>query len=277
MRSTFALLLATLPFLSCSSGPPAPKTGTPPYYWQAALETYNAGDYRKAVEHLGKILRSDNEFAARARPLHLVLLSGQLRGYAELADRFEDGARATKGPQGPLRKHTYDLRGLAHSLAIELSDSYAAFQKASPSGDVSVEFPYPARGGIGSPPQLLRIAEGQTLPVHDIDTLQTTMVQRGVVQEVASAVGAPGDIAKAQEILKTIPAAVPRATFQLAMAKGLYEAARLYGPLKRSETPRQEFLCNQALKALEGTDKDKAKELRGKIEKDLKEIKARKG
>ncbi|MFN7920575.1 MAG: hypothetical protein U0Q16_10795 [Bryobacteraceae bacterium] len=274
MRYPTSLFLVLL--FSCASGPPPPKTGTPPYYWQSAMETYAKADYQKTLEHLSKIVGSDNEFTARAQPLRLILSSGLLRGYAELADRFEDGARAAKGAQGPFRKRAYDCRGFAHTLGIQLSEVWQQYQKSNPSGDVTINFPYPARGGLIVPPQITRIAEGQTLPDHDIETAETTMLQRAVLQEVASAVGAPGDAPKAQEILKGAPVQTPRAAFNLAMAKVFHDAAMMYVASKRSEPARQEFLADQGLKALEGVDKAKAKEIREKLEKVLRDAKARK-
>lgn len=273
MRSVTTLTLLVL--AGCATGPAPPKTGTPPYYWQSAMETYAKGDYQKTLEHLGKI-GAANEFSARTEPLRLVLMSGLMRGYAELADRFEDGARTTKGAQGPFRKRTYDYRGTAHSLAIQLSDAWTQYQTGNPSGAVTMNFPYPSRGAMNLPPQISRIAEGQTLPDHDVETLTATMLQRGVLQEVASALGSPGDAPKAQEALKAGSVEVPRPAFNLAMAKVLNDAALMYVASKRSEPARQEFLANQGLKALDGADKAKTKEIREKLEKALRDAKARK-
>ena len=51
---------------SCSSGPAGPAKGTPAFYWQAARETFAAGDNIKTLEHLDKLLVEENEYTARA-------------------------------------------------------------------------------------------------------------------------------------------------------------------------------------------------------------------
>ena len=88
--AVLALLSANLILFSCSTSN-APQAGTPAFYWSAAKETYNTGDYQKTIENLGNILSSQNEFVARAQPWMLVLTSGMSRGYMDLADAFEAG------------------------------------------------------------------------------------------------------------------------------------------------------------------------------------------
>ena len=69
---TYLFLTTTLTLIvllaACSSGPSAPEKGTPAFYWNAAKETYAAADYNKTLEHLGNLLKTDNEFKAPALP-----------------------------------------------------------------------------------------------------------------------------------------------------------------------------------------------------------------
>src|ERR1035438_6931283 len=46
------LIAAISVLISCSSGPSAPETGTPAFYWQRVREVYAAGDYMKTLQHL---------------------------------------------------------------------------------------------------------------------------------------------------------------------------------------------------------------------------------
>src|SRR6188508_2519202 len=85
-RSGLSKILLAIPVatagltFSCSSSA-GPQPGTPAYFWSAAKETFAASDYVKTSEHLDKILASDNEYTARARPWRLILASGMARGY----------------------------------------------------------------------------------------------------------------------------------------------------------------------------------------------------
>src|SRR5712691_2333444 len=80
---------------SCSTST-APQPGTPAYYWAAAKETSAANDYLKTSEHLSRVLASDNEYSARARPWLLILTAGMVPGYMDVADKLEDGVRSKK-------------------------------------------------------------------------------------------------------------------------------------------------------------------------------------
>src|SRR5512138_1722946 len=67
------------------------KPGTPAFFWGAARETYAAGDYTKALEHLDNLISTENEYTARALPWSLVLTAGASAGYMEVADAYEAG------------------------------------------------------------------------------------------------------------------------------------------------------------------------------------------
>src|SRR5258706_5243466 len=100
---------------SCSTST-APQTGTPAYYWAAAKETFAVNDYAKTSEHLGKLLATENEYTARAQPLLLILTSGMVRGYMDIADKLESGVRAKKADPGEFRKYISYSRSPAGRL-----------------------------------------------------------------------------------------------------------------------------------------------------------------
>jgi hypothetical protein len=65
----------------------------------------------------------------------------------------------------------------------------------------------------------------------------------------------------------------------LYVARTMYNVATLYDKKKLSDTPKREFFLERAQKSIASADKDakEVKELKTKIDKDLKEVKARKG
>jgi len=273
----YCLSLLIFSLVSCGpSGPPPIKPGTPAYFWQSALENYNKGDYARTADFLGRILKSENDFTARARVMNLVVTAGLVEAYRELAERYEYGISNNKNNPGALRRRLADYRSMAGNLSKQLGESYGEFTKAMPQGDVSLEFPYPARASLTMPPQMSRIAEGQILPDSDVEAVTSQMLQRGVLQQVGSAVGAAGDAAKAKNIFSSTPVKVERKTFELSMAKVLHPASALFGPRKRAEPAVQEFLLNHAATAIGAAGSDKeAKDLKAKIEKDQKDLQAR--
>ena len=109
-----AVAAAALNF-SCSTSN-APEPGTPAYFWAAAKETFAANDYAKTSEHLDKVLASENEYSARARPWLLILTSGMVRGYMDVADKLESGVREKKADPGGFRKYISNSRSTAGRL-----------------------------------------------------------------------------------------------------------------------------------------------------------------
>src|SRR2546421_12867036 len=124
VKRCLAAMSALAVLSSCSSGPAGPAKGTPGFYWQAAKETFAAGDNIKTLEHLDKLLVEENEYTTRALPWALVLTSGTAAGYAELADNYELGGRVNKSDPSAFRRPVSMYRGSANRLALEFADKF---------------------------------------------------------------------------------------------------------------------------------------------------------
>ena len=86
-------------------------------------------------------------------------------------------------------------------------------------------------------PQLAAVAQGEPLA-------------RGILLATCRAAGAPGDAAKAEQILKSSGGKVPRATFSMAMTRTLFESAQLYSRQKMNDLEKMTILCQRALAVL---------------------------
>ncbi len=270
-----ALLAPVSVFLvlsSCSSAPAGPEKGTPAFYWQAARETSAEGDYMKTVEHLDHILANNNDYTARALPWSLVLSSGMAAGYLEMGDDYAMGARANKANASAYRKLTSDSRGFANRLALQFAEDFGKIGMLK-EGPVPLAFGYP-RGSATQVPALLKAAGGVLISAAEIETAQKQSVERGVLLMACRAAGAPDDTAKAQEILKSPDAAVPRAAFFMAMAEALYNESQLYTRDKLDEPQKLEIFCQRAQDALKSVpDSKETKALAAKIQNALKKSK----
>jgi hypothetical protein len=262
----FPLIALLTGFLSsCSSGPEPPAKGTPAFYWSAAKESFNAGDYTRTVDNLSKLTSSENEFRKHAQPWRLVVLAGIVKGNAELADQYEAGGRTNKANPAPFRMQTSTLRSEAGRQAMEFVESFMAFQKANPSGDVEIVFPYPPVGTVKAPPS--KIAGGILPSQSEADSLRTMGTQRAVLLAVCDALGNGDDAVKTQEAMAKVPITVPRATFLLAMSEFLNDQADLFSKRKLDIPDREKIFRTKALDALQGLpDSKELKELRKKIE-----------
>jgi hypothetical protein len=265
-----ALIAGLLLAAACSSGPPAPQMGTPPFYWQAAGETFRAGDYMKAADHLEQLCKKESEFTERARPWHLVLTGGMAKGYMELGDAFEEGARANRANPTPFRRHANDLRTMAARRSLQFAETFRDFAKHDHTKPVPLAFAFPA-GSIAPIQDLGRISSGVPLPQTQIETIQARSVERGVLRAVTAAVGALDDVAKAQSTFQAGTASVDHDTFALAMATMLHDQATLFARDKLDMPDRMKLFCDQATEALKNMKETKeSKELAAKIQKTLK-------
>ncbi len=257
---------------SCAGGPAPPKPGTAAFSWQSAKESFEAGDYLKTVDHLDRVLRTENEFVPDARVWRLLLGVAMADAYAELTEQFEYGGRANKNNPTPFRRKAVDFRTLSERNATLLAELYANYAKSQPEGDVNMAFGYPPRGSFAVPGALSKIAQGQVFADGDIVTAQSGMLQRAVLLSVCAAVGAPKDGAKAQQMLKEPPVKAPRGPFELTMAQALYDASTIFGPMKGWQPVRQIRLLDLAAQALAKAtgDAKEVKELKLKVERDKK-------
>jgi hypothetical protein len=269
----FAITSAFVVLSSCSSQPAGPQPGTPGFYWGAAKETFAAGDYSKTLDDLDNLLGAENEYSARALPWFLVLSSGMTNGYVEMAEAYDAGAHANRADPSPFQKQRNEYRKAGGQMALRFAERYGGLAKL-PGDSVALVFGYP-RGSAADIPLLTKVQKGMMPLAADIEAIQTSAIEKGVLQMASEAVGAPNDSAKAQTLLSAPDAKAPMATFQLAMAEALQTAASLYSRDKLDDPKKVETLCQFAQAALKGVPESKTtKDLNTKIQNALK--KARK-
>jgi hypothetical protein len=248
----WARLCATLSVfligISCSSGNAPPATGTPPFYWSAARETFAAGDYQKTLDHLENLINTQNDYTARALPWYLVMTSGMARAYNDLADSFEAGGRANKTDPSAFRRHLNQTRTMAGRSAVHFAEAFAQFQKDK-TDPVPLAFRYPT-GGAAPVPALLKVANGMLPPASEIEIAQKRALERGVLFQTCYAVGAPDDLAKTQELFKAADVQTSRAVFVTAMASALYDGSQLFSRTKLDDPDKMRIFCTRAQEAL---------------------------
>ena len=267
-RSLLVLSIVVLTFIGagCSSGPQPPRPGSPAFYFASAKSTYAAGDILKASDNLSQ-LNASAEYGPRTRPWSIVVYAGLAKGYLDLAQNFEYGARANRANPAPFHRQLQQLRSMAGGAAMQCAEATHKFLEENKSDPVTLEFAYP-RGNFPEPVQLQRVAKGMLAPPAEIEDLTKVMMQRGVLITVTRMVGADDDPAKAQEIFKAPEVKVPRPVFLLAVAKALVDEADLYTPAKLDQPNRITLLCDQATEVVNSIPANKdTKDLLAKMAK----------
>ena len=260
------ILIAT----SCSTGPEPPRMGTPGFYWQAAKETFAAADYVKANSHLEQVIKTDNEFTARALPWRLVLTAGMAKGYGELADTYEAGARANKINPTPFRRQTSEYRSAAGHLALQFGETFLKFSKTRYEQNIPLTFSFPT-GSTAPVQELSKIGFGAALPPAVAESVPKRVIERAVVLAACGALGARDDVAKAQAVFQPGNPQAPRDVFVLALANNLFDLSDLFSRSKLDQPDRVQLFSNEALDVLKTIQETKeTKDLTARIQKALK-------
>lgn len=269
----WSVLVLGLTAASCSNGPAPPQPGSPAFLWGGAQTTFRAGDVLRTGESLQRIISTDNEFTARARPWSIVISAGVTQGYLELADAYDVAAKANRANPMPFNKEASALRSLASSSALEFAQGVHGFLDKDKDEKVLLAFEYPT-GAAAQPPALARVSSGILIQESEREALKKAMVQRGVLLMLCRVVGSPDDTAKTLETMKGPEVRIPRATFMYAVAKALHDESALFGGTKLDRPDRLKMMCTEALETLKGVPENKdTKQLMAKIQASLKKIK----
>jgi len=228
--------------VSCSTGPRPPEPGTPAFFWGAAQQTYKSGD-------LLEILQGDNDFTAKARVWEIALSAGMVQGAEDLVTAYESGMRLNRANPGPFRRNISQIRNLSGHSALDLAQQVHTLLAKEKGPQISLEFAFPP-GSAVEPAALRKVYAGILLQESEAASLQTAMLERGVVQAVCKLVGSPDDPAKSLELFKTAPVQVKREVFLLAAANILYDESAIFGANKLDQPLRLKALCDEALGAL---------------------------
>lgn len=236
LRSKACSLFALAALLAaCNTGPEPPKPGSPAYNWEAAQRAYKGGDYLKATDLLVQLGKTDNDFSARARPWALVMSIGTAKAYMELAEKFEEGAKAAKTNPAQFRSRIVGYKAKATGAGMQAVETARRFSAAGEAKDVVFVFT-PPEAPLDDPPQLAKVVKGQPMPEAEIGVLERTVLKREILRQACIALNAAKDPAKARAAYQNNEAR-PEA-FPFMLGKGLYDVAQIFGLKKLNQPTR---------------------------------------
>lgn len=239
------------------------RPGTPAFYWATANSAWKAGDFVKTNDTLNQIANTQNEFSAKARVWQLVVASGLVQGYTDLADAYDNGAKYNRDDKTPFREQVRVAMSTASQLSVQAAETFQVFLKGEKTPSVAFDFPFPA-GSTAEPPQMAKLKKGILIHGAEAEGLQLAMLQRGVV---LSAIRASGQAPDAASPAEAFSKGVTREQFLTGMAASLFEQSKIFGPKKLDQPQRLQALCSLAQQALGLVPSTaKTKELQGKIQ-----------
>ncbi len=272
------LVLAFLFLMGACSGSKAPAVGTPDWLWAAARDSYLAGDYEKATDHLLKIEKGNSPYVERARAWRLLIEAGSANAQVELAKAYSDGWANTRTEKTAYLRRKEEHLKEARRHAIDLFEGYGPLAQQLSEKPVVLEFPFPG-GNAAYVTDLDRIYKGMSVAEEVKAATSEKMMRRGVVRAIDAALTKEDDSAGAQEALKAGRAEVPAARFLMVMAASLNRAADVFDRKNLNEPNNQKMFRGKAMDAVKRVlelqpDADTAaaaKKLQAEIEKQTKE------
>jgi hypothetical protein len=226
-------------------------------FWKQVNREYESHDYINTLNYLNDILRTENDYTARAAALKVVILGGMTRSALEIEAACAAGiSRVAAWEAGPYKNCIEQFRWRSRTNILSLIDALSELEKgAAASGTVSLDFPLPEASSETSP--LIGQTRAGAMPVEKIfEPSVVRIVDRHIFLQVCDLVAT--DEAAVKEIFESRPVIVPKETFLVGVAKTLLAGAEVFGEdrlndsAKRSATLERARECLQP--ALDGGD-----------------------
>jgi hypothetical protein len=264
--------------LGCST--PQPRLTGVAYEYDSAKDMLKKGKYDKALEFSEAPAKASppNAFTLRAQVFQVVVYSGLIRGYGELADGYRKGSDTTRnaGFKAAFERQRNDAMQYGSRLALGLAElSHQITEAMNLEKEYTLDAPYPSQEAPLSLPQLARVMDGGWIDPEDQVTLGKEALLKGIDDALAGMVG--GDRNKARTALAAGPVNIDGADFGLYMGKELLYAASLFDKKHTRDSTKLKLICGEADEAAqivakmlkENPNKDREKALK-KLQDDIK-------
>jgi hypothetical protein len=269
----FGLLL-----LAACSAPVARPTGAAKDYADAK-DQFGKARYDRALNFTDGFVRGEpGDYNQRGRLLRIIILSGELNAFKELAEAYNKGAEATKNPQykGDYSRLRHDSLQYATGRALALGEvAHVLMQDGSLPKELTLEAPYPRIEGPMTIAQLERVKQGGWIEAGDQEGAAIDAQRMNIENAVADAIG--GDRVRARTQMNAGAVKIDGAEFGLFLGNELLAGAGTFDKKHLHDPAKLRALCAEADTAVKATtallkeNHDPAKEKRlKKLQDDLK-------
>lgn len=239
------LLLALL--VACS--PPAQRPTGPARDYEDAKDMFKRGRFDRALDFTEGLASASppTAFTDRARVLRIIVFSGRIKAYKELADAYGKGVDNTKNPhfKGVFGQQRHDSLQYGASSALGLAETAHQFtQGGTFPREVTVEAPYPIVEGPVEVRELVRVSDGGWIEPEQQDAAALDSVRKGIDDALAEAL--KGDRSKARAELGAGPVKIDGVDFALHLGKELLGGARFFDRKHIHDIQRFKIVANEA-------------------------------
>jgi hypothetical protein len=272
------LLISLALTLSCS--PPIQRPIGPAADYQDAKDMFKRNRFDRALEFTDGLASASppTKYTERARVLRVVVYTGQVKSYKELAEAYTKGTDKTENRQfraeyGRLRHDTMQ-DGMRAALGLA-ETAHQLLRGGKVSKELTLEAPYPSVEGPLEVADLAQVRQGGWIDSDHQDSAAVDSLNKGIDDALAEAVS--GDRSKARNDLLSGSTKISGLDFTLFLLNQLLEGASFFDRMHGSDPEKLRAVCNEADKAAkagedllkETPDKDKEQQLK-KLEDQIK-------
>lgn len=247
-RRVLLLVVINL-LLTLACAPPVERPKGAAFDYDAAKDMFKRNRFDRVLEFTDGLINASppNNFTDRARVLRIVVLTGQIKGYKELADAYAKGVDSMKdlhhkGAYGDQRHNNLQL-GSRRALNLgEVGQLY--LKNGGLPKELVLEAPYPATEGPTDVQTLMRVTEGRWVEPEQQEAAVSEAVNKGIDEALTDLLG--GDRAKARSLLTSGPVKLTGVDFNLYVAKALLEGGSLFDRKHFHDPEKQRTLASEA-------------------------------
>ena len=259
-----------LSFLTACSAPVQRPTG-PALQYDDAKDMFKRGRFDRTLEFTGSLARMvpPGPYTERARILQVVVYSGMMQAYKNLAEAYTKGAQETKNTrfQAEYKRITNDVLRTGAQSALGLGETaHLLTEGGQISNELILEAPYPTTEGPFEVAYLVKVRGGGWIEPDQQDSAAVDAQRKGIDDALAAIVG--GDRPKAQSALAAGPVKLSGVDFGMYLGRQLVDAASFFDRKHLRDYPKFRTLLTAAdeaasaaqglLKQSPNSEKDKA-------------------
>jgi len=243
------LVLTAITLASCSFAPDAAFTDRLSARWHETEQFLAQGDIDGSLQQVEVLLAEDPQ-RAKAAAWKALLLAGKARGFFELAEAYESGARENHAQVSAFQRasSTYRSRSRAASLALA-EVATAAGEYFDRVDTIQLDFPVPP-GSISPSPIVRSLEMGRWSPDSQLAAAEDYTIRRAVVLTVCESSRGARDLETAAEIGTHVPA-ISRPRLLATVGKVLYQQADLFAKTRLNDPGKRELLLDLSKELLE--------------------------
>ena len=240
-------LLSLILIASCSA--PVPRPTGVAYEWESAKDMFKKGQFNRALEFSDGAATATppNQFTDRSRVLQVVIYSGLINAYTELADAYGEGTEKTKNArfEGEFSRLRHDYLQYGSRAALGLGEvSHRITEGERVSKEYTLEAPFPSAEGPVEVEQLKHVMDGGWIEPQDQEAAALDAQRKGMDDALAGIVG--GDRSKARTALEAGPVKLDGADFAIYLGNQVLQGAKLFDWKHMRDPQKLRVLCNEA-------------------------------